>query len=157
MHPQYVRPIRDCTAVDNVTSKSYRPLLTKQWWRLPEQQVLTLTWADQHSKKGSFCRNRLNNSLSRSRVCTDRVSLRKRRLHRFSDWIWQKFDYQLTRLVMKMMFPGTNPFFIVVLPLVLVEDQIRETSKPGITAMQVSFHNRRTTRTLLTGIRKSLT
>ncbi len=41
---------------------------------------------------------------------------------------------------MKEMFPDTNQIFIVVLPLIItnIEDQIQETSKLGITAMQIS-------------------
>ena len=39
------------------------------------------------------------------------------------------------------MAPTTNPVFIVVSPLIaLMEDQIREASKLGITAMQIGVH-----------------
>ena len=50
--------------------------------------------------------------------------------------------YQLAPLVTKKISPSSNPIFIVVSPLVeLMDDQIKEASKLGITAMRLGVHS----------------
>ena len=50
--------------------------------------------------------------------------------------------YQLAPLVTKKLNPSINPIFIVISPLVeLMNDQIREASKLGITAMRLDVHS----------------
>ena len=50
--------------------------------------------------------------------------------------------YQLAPLVTKKMFPDCNPIYIVVSPLVaLMEDQVKEATKLGVTAVQLGVQN----------------
>ena len=50
--------------------------------------------------------------------------------------------YQLAPLVTKKIYPSISPIFIVISPLVeLMNDQIKEASKLGITAMRLDVHS----------------
>ena len=50
--------------------------------------------------------------------------------------------YQLAPLVLKKINPSINPIFIVISPLVeLMNDQIKEATKLGITAMRLDVHS----------------
>ena len=50
--------------------------------------------------------------------------------------------YQLAPLVTKKISPSTNPIFVIVSPLVeLMNDQIKEASKLGITSMRLDVHS----------------
>ncbi len=85
----YVQSIRDCAACSTVMAA-------------PKATHANFNISGANSSKCSYCRNTLsNNNETRTRVCTDRISQRKRCFHRSSiimlvgdeeDVPWHKYD-----------------------------------------------------------------